>query len=137
MCVLPGPDGSLHPINFQVIHMEASPKRFVRGNQKQDTGSDIDAARLREVFESALITIRELLHNPDFGTSAESASRILEEVLRHRIAPPKLTLPLYNSEMNDLILIMDVRKRKISAVSNRFPDKRALINAALRAVSHG
>lgn len=117
--------------------MDRSVKRFVRSNQKNDTGSDIDAARLREIFENAVITIKELLHDPDFGTSIASANKILEEVLNHRIATPKLTLPMYNSAMNDLILVMDIKRRKVSAVSNRFPDKRALINSALKVVSHG
>jgi hypothetical protein len=117
--------------------MDRSIKRFVRSNQSKDTGSDIDAARLREIFENAVITIKELLHDPDFGTSISSANKILEEVLNHRIAPPKLTLPLYNSVVNDLILVMDVKKRRLSAVSNRFPDKRALINSALKGVSRG
>jgi hypothetical protein len=110
-------------------------KKFVRGNEK--VGSDIDAARLREIFENAIETVNDLLQKPDFGTSIQSARNILESVLVTRMAPPTVALPLYNNIMPDLLLIMDVRKRKISAVSNRFPDKRALLNSVLKVVKHG
>jgi hypothetical protein len=109
---------------------------FVRENSRS-TASDIDASRLRDIFEAAVNYTRDLLQNPNFGTSIESARNILESVLVSRVAPPTVTLPLYNDKMNDLLLVLDVRKRKIKAVSPRFPDKRAVLNAALKGLNYG
>jgi hypothetical protein len=110
--------------------------RFVRVPETSVTSS-IDSLRIRELFENAIAVIRDILVNPNFGTSLDSANTMLDAVLKAQVAPPTLTLPLYNDKVNDLLLVIDVRKRKLSVVSSRSPQNRAKINSVLRVVNHG
>lgn len=107
-----------------------------RRSEVKSSGA-IDANRIREIVAAAINYIRELLHNPDFGTTLKSSEDILEQVLKSGAAPKAVVLPLYNSKVNDLQLVLDIQKRKISAVSKRDPAKRAMINAVLRTLTCG
>jgi hypothetical protein len=111
------------------------PTPYRRVSQK--ASSPVDANRVREIVSTAVGYIQELLQYPDFGTSLQSSEAILEQVLKSGAAPKSLVLPMYNTSVNDLQLVLDLQKRKISAVSQRNPNKRATINAVLRTLSYG
>lgn len=94
---------------------------------------DIAVDRLRDLVNNSLILIDELLGHPEYNGSKEKLLGDLDTVLNARnVIVSKLSLGLNNSQMNDLVLVLDMRRKTISAQSSRFPTKRIMLNAALR-----
>ena len=111
-------------------------KQFVRKEElvpKVRLG--VDAGRIREITEHALESIDELLQHPDYKGSKdrfrESLTRILDSGL---IAQAEVSIPLGNSVMNDLSVIINLMKKKVWVRSARFPTKRAMLNSILKAM---
>jgi hypothetical protein len=94
-------------------------------------------SRVREILEVALLSIDEVLNSPTYQVDRDMEIDKVLTVLAAGVVPPSFIIPLLNSEVNDLVLVFDPRKRLLSAKSSRNPDKRAVINAILKTVSRG
>lgn len=112
-------------------------QRFSRPLRKEGVRVTADVGRVIEIVEMSIAYITEILGNPDFEGRDKKALEMVNTVLMSGATPPQFAIPLFNSKMNDLVLNLDIRKRKITAVSDRFPGKRAQINAVLRTLHHG
>jgi len=98
----------------------------------------VDANRVMEVFDNAIYAIKDILGlNVDFGGSIEAARSTLSAIVYKGVAPITVTLPLKNNLVDDLVLHVDVKKRKCSISMSKLLRKRAAINSVLRAVSRG
>ena len=95
----------------------------------------VDAERIREISEHALASIDELLQHPDYQGSDVRYRDTLNAILDSgRIAQGEVSIPLGNSQINDLSVIINLLKKKIWVRSNRFPTKRAMLNSVLKAM---
>lgn len=96
---------------------------------------DLDTDRILDVVNAALATIDEFLDHPDYKGSKEKLVGDVQKIVQSRmISLEKMTFPLWNSKMNDLILVVYFKKKKVSVQSNRFPTKRAQLNSIMKTI---
>lgn len=108
---------------------------FIRSRTIHTESVGIDASRIRGVVTLAMEYIRDYLRDPDFGGSDVRMWEDLHNVLTTgKIALDNLALPLPNSEINDMVLYVDMKLCRVSVRSTKQKKKRASLNTLLKAI---
>lgn len=110
--------------------------RFDRRLDAEDHVSlGVEGDRIVEVVESAIVSITELLQEPDFGESLVKLRKDLHRILASRkVVLTRVTFPLPNSAVSDMVLSLDMKRKSVSVQSTRHAKKRVLLNTVLRTI---
>jgi hypothetical protein len=91
---------------------------------------DIDVDRLIEMVDAASDFIQEYLQ-ADFSKTKDELVGEVRRVLETNRASVVFFVEYNNTKMNDLVIRIDPRRKRISVVSPRFRRKRIAINGVL------
>ena len=95
---------------------------------------DLDRDRLREAVQTALVFIYDFLYEASFPRTQQEVLEDFEKVLETNRVSTFVHLDLRNTKMDDLQLRVDLRRRKVLAISAKFTKKKNSLNQALRLI---
>ena len=92
---------------------------------------DLDVEGLMLKVDAACDFIIEYL-NTDFYKTKEQLMSEVRDVLSLNRCALTFYVDFHNKKMSDLSIMIDIKRKRISAVSPRFKKKRAALNTVLR-----
>lgn len=99
----------------------------------KEINTDIDVDRILQMIDAAMDFMQEYLQ-VEFPRDKYQVIGEVGRILRTGRASVPFHIELHNQRMNDLVLRVDPRRKRLSVVSPRFPTKRASINGVLRSL---